>query len=96
MADDRTEKTKPRPTKKGIAVALAIGCVLALLAAEGILRLVMPHWQEFYSGWFIRTIEVPGHGRVTTGRPRFDGYLAQNNGDFRVRIRINDFGLRNP
>lgn len=85
-----------RPTAWGIAVALTIGCVLALFAAEGVLRLVMPHWREFYSGWFIRTVDVPGHGRVTIGRPGFDGYFAQNNGDFRVRIRINRFGLRNP
>ncbi len=77
-------------------MAFAIGCVLTVLAAEGVLRLAMPHWREFYSGWFMRVIEVPGHGLLATGRPGFDGYFAQNNGDFRIRIRINEFGLRNP
>lgn len=90
------ETARDRPTAKGIALALIVGCVLAILAAEGILRLAMPHWREFYSGWFMQTVDVPNHGRVATGRPGFDGHFAQNNGDFRVRIRINGFGLRNP
>ena len=95
MNDEQTDVTGARPTAKGIAVALVIGCVLTLFAAEGVLRLVMPHWREFYSGWFMRVIDVPDHGRVTTGRPGFDGHFAQNNGDFRIRIRVNEFGLRN-
>ncbi len=85
-----------RPSAKGIAVALVLGCVLTVFAAEGVLRLVMPHWREFYSGWFMQTTDVQNHGTVTTGRPGFDGYFAQNNGDFRIHIRVNDFGLRNP
>jgi hypothetical protein len=100
MTGERTGKKigemGARPTAKGIVIALVLGCVLTLLAAEGVLRIVIPHWRDFYSGWFMRVIDVPGHGRVTTGRPGFDGYFAQNNGDFRVRIRVNDFGLRNP
>ena len=55
----------------------------------------MPNWREFHSGWFMRLVEVPGYGRVTTGKPGFNGYFSQNNGDFRVRIQINEFGLRN-
>ena len=85
-----------RPTAKGRALALVIGCVLTVFAAEGILRIAMPHWQEFYSGRFMRVIRVPDHGWVYTGRPGFDDYFSQNNGDFRVRLQINDFGLRNP
>jgi len=56
----------------------------------------MPHWQEFYSGRFMRVISVPDYGEVTTGRPGFDGYFSQTNGDFRVHLSINDFGFRNP
>jgi hypothetical protein len=52
---------------------------------------VSPTYDDALAG-----IHVPGHGTVTTGRPGFDGYFAQNNGDFRVRITVNDFGLRNP
>ena len=85
-----------RPTAKGIAVALVLGCVLLVFAAEGLLRIAMPHWQEFYSGRFVRNIRIPDHGVVPIGRPGFDGYFSQNNGDFRIRIQINDFGLRNP
>lgn len=80
----------------GIVVALSIGLVLLLFAAEGILRIAMPHWQEFYNGRFMRVLHVPNHGLVATGRPGFDGYFSQNNGDFRVRMQINNFGYRNP
>jgi hypothetical protein len=38
---------------------------------------------------------VPGYGTLYTGRPGFNGFFAQNDGDFRVRIRINQAGLRN-
>ncbi|MDA1091324.1 MAG: hypothetical protein O3A85_13540, partial [Proteobacteria bacterium] len=42
------------------------------------------------------TTFVPGFGSTTIGKAGFKGHFAQNNGDFRVRIKINDFGLRNP
>ncbi len=85
-----------KPTVKGRLLALLVGVVVTVLVAEGVLRIAMPQWREFYSGRFMRMVVVPSHGVVTTGRPGFDGYFAQNNGDFRVRITINDFGLRNP
>ena len=91
-----TTRANERPTAKGIAIAIAIGCVLMVLAAEAILRVAMPNWREFYSGRFVDFFYVPGHGIMNTGRPGFDGYFSQNNGDFRVRITVNDFGLRNP
>lgn len=84
------------PTLKGRLIAVVVGVVLLVVASEVILRFAMPHWREFYSGWFMRVVAVPDHGTVTTGRPGFDGHFAQNNGDFRVRVRINEFGLRNP
>ncbi len=83
-------------TVKGSAIALLAGIVLAGIAAEGVLRIVMPQWREFHSGWFIRTTVVPGLGVLSIGAPGFDGHFAQNNGDFRVRITVNQFGLRNP
>jgi hypothetical protein len=73
-----------------------MGVLLLAVASEVVLRLAMPHWREFFSGWFMQVVAVPDHGAVITGRPGFDGYFAQNNGDFRVRIRVNEFGLRNP
>ncbi len=87
---------KDRPTLLGVAMAFAIGCLLLAFTAEGVLRIVMPHWQEFYSGRFMRIISVPDRGLVATGRPGFDGYFSQNNGDFRVRLQINKFGFRHP
>ena len=95
-ADTVNNQTNGRPTLLGMAVAIVIGCLLLVFAAEGILRIAMPHWQEFYSGRFMRIVNVPGHGPVATGRPGFDGFFSQNNGDFRVRLQINDFGFRNP
>jgi hypothetical protein len=85
---------RARPTLLGKAIALLVGLVLMVAAVEGLLRLVLPHWREFYSGWFMTVTEVPGHGTVGIGVPGFDGYFAQNNGDFRVHIRINQSGLR--
>jgi lysophospholipase L1-like esterase len=94
--DPVNDQTNGRPTLLGMASAIAIGCVLLVFAAEGVLRIAMPLWQEFYSGRFMRVVPVPGYGLVTTGRPGFDGYFSQNNGDFRVRLQINEFGFRNP
>jgi hypothetical protein len=90
------EEGAPKLTLKGRLVATVVGLLLLVLIAEGVLRVGMPHWREFYSGWFMRAISVPNHGIVTTGLPGFDGYFAQNNGDFRIKIKINSFGLRNP
>ena len=91
-----SDQMKDRPTLLGMAVAIAIGFVLLVFAAEGVLRVAMPHWQEFYSGRFMRTAHVPGHGLLNIGRSGFNGYFSQNNGDFRIHLKINDFGLRNP
>ena len=86
----------PEPTLFGKILALTIGLVLLVIIAEICTRMIMPHWKNFQSGSFMRLTQVPGHTNVTTGVPGFDDYFAQNNGDFKVRIEINDFGLRNP
>lgn len=83
-------------TWKGRLVATFVGLLLLVLMSEGVLRVATPHWQDFYSGRFMRVISVPNHGNVATGLPGFESYFAQNNGDFRVHIKVNDFGLRNP
>lgn len=63
--------------------------------AEVMLRVIMPNWQEYYGGRFIEQGVVPGFHPVAIGRANFDDYFSQNNGDFRTRIRINSFNLRN-
>ncbi len=88
----RTEKP---PSPLGVVVALIVGCILFLAVAEIGVRLVYPDWRDFYSGRFIETEFKPGRAGVAIGRPGFNGYFAQNNGDFRVAIKINDGGLRN-
>jgi len=85
----------PTPSLKGRLIALFLGLVLLLGLSEIVLRVAMPNWRDFYSGWFMTAEYVPGYTRVATGIAGFDGYFAQNNGDFRVRIGINKFGLRN-
>lgn len=80
----------------GAIALLLVSGVLSLAAGEGAARVWMPHWRDFSSERFLAQTFVPGHGFVAIGRPGFDGYFAQNNGDFRVRVRINDFGLRQP
>lgn len=79
----------------GILAIVLLNLLVPAVAAELILRVTMPDWRDFYSGWFMESIKVPGEANTTIGRPGFDGWFAQNNGDFRVHIRINPFGLRN-
>ena len=87
---------KPGTSTKGRIISLAIGCLLSALVGEGLLRLVMPHWDEFFSGRFMTKITAPDNSLVMIGRAGFDGYFSQNNGDFRVQIAINKSGFRNP
>lgn len=84
-----------KATVKGGLIAVMIGFVFLTGLSEAALRLLFPHWREFYSGWFMTAAYVPDYGAVAIGRPGFEGNFAQNNGDFRVRIRINQAGLRN-
>lgn len=85
---------QPRTSLAGAVAALLIGAVFAVAAAEMALRLMLPQWNEFSSARFITTTESPRAGRVAIGIPGYDGWFSQNNGDFRARIRINAFGLR--
>ena len=63
----------------GKSFAVIIGLILLLFIAEGVLRMAMPHWKEFYNGRFMRLIEVPNYGIVATGLPGFNDYFSQNN-----------------
>ena len=91
-----TAENLPRITAKGIVIAILISLVLGIGLSEMVLRIAMPHWQEFSSARFMTRVVVPGHKPVFSGRPGFDGYFSQNNGDFRVRLQLNEFGHRNP
>lgn len=84
------------PTLLGRLIALVFGLILMIAVCEVALRMLMPGWHEFYSSRFMQVTETEDHGRFAIGRPGFDGWFAQNNGDFRVHLQINDFGLRNP
>ncbi len=86
---------QPTTTWRGRLIAMAIGIAVLAVVSELLLRTVMPNWREYHSGRFITTAVVPGHGVASIGVPGFDGWFAQNNGDFRTHIRINSAGLRN-
>ena len=75
--------------------AFLVGCLILVGVAEVTLRFIYPTWADFSVNRFVQTEPAPGLGIVYTGKPGFDGYFAQNNGDFRAHIHINDFGLRN-
>ena len=79
----------------GNLALLAVGMAIGVVLLEVTSRILMPQWRAFFSGRFMKLETVPHYGRVTVGRAGFDGYFSQNNGDFRVRIVINHFGLRN-
>lgn len=83
-----------RITWKGRLIALLIGAVFLVGASEVVVRIVYPTWSEFFAGRFLTVEHVPGYGDVAVGRKGFDGHFSQNNGDFRVRIKINENGLR--
>ena len=82
-------------TWRGRVTAVLIGLLLLGIAAEPVLRIAMPNWSEYHSGRFMMRLNVPDQPVTSIGVPGFDGWFSQNNGDFRVRIRINEFGLRN-
>lgn len=87
--------TKSPLRQRLAAIALvAASLVFSLALMEGMLRVAMPGWRDYHSGRFMTNISVPGYSDVVIGRPGFDGFFAQNNGDFRSHIRINEFGLR--
>ncbi|MSO54319.1 MAG: hypothetical protein EXQ90_04235 [Rhodospirillales bacterium] len=69
--------------------------VLVVAIPEAGLRVIHPEWDEYSSARFMERATLAGYPPFAIGRPGFDDYFSQNNGDFRVRISINDFGLRN-
>lgn len=79
----------------GRAGATLVGLLILAVLSEILLRAFMPNWREYHSGRFMTVVNAAGGGIMGIALPGFDGWFAQNNGDFRVRIRINDAGLRN-
>jgi len=80
----------------GALTATLIGIVIALLGAEAASRLIMPNWSEFASERFMKPTYQQGFGSLALGIAGFDGWFAQNNGDFRIHIHVDSSGLRNP
>lgn len=77
-------------------IAALLGMVMALGLAEGATRIIFPYWRDFSANRFIEPIQVGNIGGASIAPPGFDGYFAQNNGDFRVHIHADGLGLRNP
>lgn len=80
----------------GALAASAFGLLIALGGGELAARIIMPHWSEYASERFMRPTSSPQFGGFTIGAAGFDGWFAQNNGDFRIPIHIDTHGLRNP
>lgn len=96
---ESSSRRRPTVTPRSVFASgalLLVGGLLSLAAGEGAARVWAPQWRDFSSERFMTVAAVPGQGAVLIGRPGFDGWFAQNNGDFRVRIRINGFGAREP
>lgn len=89
------EKSESLSGWKGSLLALALGLILSIALAEVMTRVAMPHWRDFYNARFMRHVSEPGYGVFMTAKPDFNGYFAQNAGDFRHHLRVNAFGLRN-
>jgi hypothetical protein len=96
MARDRQGRGSRRKTSPfANLLAAAIGITIAVGLAEVMARVMFPGWSEFASTRFMTSAKVPGWPDVPVARPGFDGWFAQNNGDFRAHIVANAFGLRN-
>ena len=91
-----SSETPERISLLNSAIAIGMGVVLTILIAEAVLRAVFPGWREFDAARFTSFITIENYGILKIGKPGFDGYFSQNNGDFRTHIKINQFGLRNP
>ena len=97
MARRRRGHQRPSQSNWGGAIAaFLVGCAILIAISEIGLRIMLPHWDEFDTSRFMAPTSVPGYGIVYVGHPDFDGYFAQNNGDFRAHIVINGFGMRDP
>ncbi len=81
-------------TLGGRLLAVIIGVIFFFGVSEVALRFIFPSWNEF-GHRFYKVVSEPGHGTFLMGKPNFDGYFSQNNGDFRTHLRINRVGLRN-
>ena len=79
----------------GNFLALTFGLLVSLVFAEIGARILYPRWDEFDSARFMMLVPVEGFPGVPIGRPGFDGWFSQNNGDFRAHIHVNELGLRN-
>lgn len=84
-----------RVTPAGALIASVLGVLFLLAIAEGGLRVFHPHWQDYDNSRFMEPFHQAGRPGMTIGKAGFEGWFAQNNGDFRHRIRINAAGLRN-
>lgn len=76
-------------------ISVLLGSVLAIGVAEITSRAFFPFWSEFSSERFTDKMFIAGVGSFAIGRPQFDGIFSQNNGDFRIGVRINAAGFRN-
>lgn len=76
-------------------VMVLIGVIIIVGFGEVASRILFPHWRDFSNQRFTEQIATPRFGTLVIGKPGFKGHFAQNNGDFRVEIRINNAGLRN-
>ena len=85
----------PAITWRGRILATIFGFIVLVGSAEIGLRFFATHWQDFDSNRFMQLVAMPGRPLLIIGTPGFDGWFAQNNGDFRHSIRINADGLRN-
>jgi hypothetical protein len=81
----------------GAAILLTVAAVIIGLGlCEVAARLLWPAWRDFNSARFQAFTFVPGYGMTVAGKAGFDGWFAQNDGDFRVPIRLNTLGFREP
>jgi hypothetical protein len=78
------------------AVAIVTSLLASIGVCEALVRIFYPQWREFDSGRFQTVERLAGYGTVLVGRAGFDGWFAQNNGDFRVQVTLNDLGQRMP
>lgn len=81
-------------SRRALAGLLLCSLLLSLAGMELAARLIFAHWRDYHAGRFLFTRLSPEGYMFTAGLPGFDGYFAENNGDFRIHVRLNEQGFR--
>jgi len=87
--------SSPKRSFGGNIIAVLVGLILFVFAAEFFFRVATPNWSEYSIRRILTQVSTSNHAQITIGKPNYNGFYAHNTGDFRIHISVNEFGSRN-